>query len=113
MDRLRISLGIGLFIIGWFINYHSDGVLRGLRREGAGYKIPTGGLFKYVTAANYFGESVEWAGFSLACSSPASLIFLFDNLCNLVPRAAQHHEWYLSKFKEYPADRKIFVPYIW
>ena len=40
------------------------------------YKIPHGGMFKFVSSANYFGEIVEWWGFALAARfTPASLFF--------------------------------------
>jgi 3-oxo-5-alpha-steroid 4-dehydrogenase 1 len=46
-----------------------------LRKPGeTGYKIPTGGLFDYITGANFFGEIVEWTGFAIAsCSFLCSL----------------------------------------
>ena len=60
-------LGILLFAIGSFINLDSDRRLRNLRENSEnGYKIPHGGLFEYVSAANYFGEILEWWGFALA-----------------------------------------------
>ena len=60
-------LGILLFIFGLIINLDSDRRLRGLRKKSeSGYKIPFGGLFEYVSAANYFGEICEWWGFALA-----------------------------------------------
>ena len=54
-----------------FVNIDSDRRLRNLRSKSAeklenGYKIPFGGFFEYISAANYFGEIVEWWGFALA-----------------------------------------------
>ena len=41
--------GFAIFVAGFVINNHSDAILISLRRPGeTGYKIPTGGLFKYV-----------------------------------------------------------------
>ena len=62
-----LFLGILLFVIGSLINIDSDRRLRNLRKNSEnGYKIPYGGLFEYVSAANYFGEILEWWGFALA-----------------------------------------------
>ncbi len=53
--------------VGYAINHHADSVLLSLRKPGeTGYKIPYGGLYKYISCPNYFGEMVEWFGFALA-----------------------------------------------
>ena len=84
-----------------------------LRKPGeTAYKIPVGGLFDYVTGANFFGEIVEWTGFALAsCSSTASIFALFT-VVFLGMRAWHHHNYYLTKFEDYPKSRKIIIPFV-
>ncbi|HWE31411.1 MAG TPA: DUF1295 domain-containing protein, partial [Polyangia bacterium] len=73
----RFVVGVALFVVGFAINQHADEVLRTLRAPGErGYKIPHGGLYRFVSAPNYFGELVEWSGFALAAWSPAALVFV-------------------------------------
>jgi len=110
----RFILGIILFFTGMFINCHSDSILRNLRKPGeTGYKIPKGGMFEYVSGANFFGELVEWAGFLLAGWSLVATAFFVTTFCNIGPRSLQHHKWYLSKFENYPKNRKAFIPFLW
>lgn len=88
----RFLVGFCLWLIGMLVNIHSDHILRNLRRPGeTGYKIPRGGLFEYVTAANYFGEVVEWCGYGLASWSVQGGAFAFFTACILFTRAQQHH----------------------
>ncbi|XP_030065438.1 3-oxo-5-alpha-steroid 4-dehydrogenase 1 [Microcaecilia unicolor] len=62
----RFIIGISLWLTGSLINIHSDHILRNLRAPGeTDYKIPRGGLFEYVSGANFFGEIVEWTGLLL------------------------------------------------
>lgn len=80
-------------LVGMVINIHSDHILRNLRKPGdTGYKIPRGGLFEYVSSANYFGELVEWCGFALASWSLQGVVFALFTLCALFTRARQHHQ---------------------
>ncbi|XP_004845214.1 3-oxo-5-alpha-steroid 4-dehydrogenase 1 isoform X4 [Heterocephalus glaber] len=72
-----------------------------------------GGLFEYITAANYLGEVVEWCGFALASCSLQSGAFALFTLTVLLPRAKQHHRWYLEKFEDYPKSRKILIPFLY
>jgi protein-S-isoprenylcysteine O-methyltransferase Ste14 len=106
-----VVVGVLVFVVGLGINLHSDAVLRDLRAPGeSGHKIPRGGLFRYVSAANYLGEIVEWLGFALAARTPASWAFAAFTAANLVPRAIAHHRWYRERFADYPRERRALIP---
>ena len=81
-------------------------------KSGSNYKIPRGGWFERVSAANYFGEVVAWSGFALASWSLAGLSFAAFTAGNLVPRAYWHHQWYQKKFTNYPKQRKAIIPFL-
>lgn len=50
-----------------------------------------GGMFCFVSGANYFGESLEWVGFALACWTLAAAAFAFFTIVFLGSRAIRHH----------------------
>lgn len=112
--------GSALWLVGFIVNVHSDRILRNLRssRNGgddAGYFIPYGGLFRFVSCPNYLGEMIEWFGWAVATRfSPAAVSFSYFTLMNLVPRALATHQWYLGKFHpEYESlGRRALVPFI-
>eukprot|EP01038_Epipyxis_sp_PR26KG_P015379 gene15379-20734_t len=114
---LKFKVGVIIFIIGMFININSDYKLIEMRKRnipthGRKYSIPFGGLFEYVSCANYFGELVEWGGFAIACWSLPGLAFFVYTGCNLIPRAIHHHHWYKQQFLDYPKSRKSIIPFI-
>lgn len=107
-------IGVLLFVVGLFINWRSDYQLIRLRRKGeTGYSIPRKGLFRYVSSPNLLGEIVEWGGYALLTWSAPALAFFVWTCANLLPRAIANHRWYKHQFPDYPADRKIIVPFIW
>ncbi len=109
----RFVCGASLMLIGWLINIQSDTILVRLRKPGeTGYKIPRGGLYRWVSCPNYLGELLEWIGWALATWSGAGLAFAIYTAANLVPRALSHHRWYHERFDSYPAARKAVVPYL-
>ncbi|XP_060047135.1 3-oxo-5-alpha-steroid 4-dehydrogenase 1 isoform X3 [Erinaceus europaeus] len=88
----RFLGGSLLWLLGLMINLHSDHILRNLREPGeTGYKIPRGGLFEYVSTANFFGEVLEWVGFALASWSLQGACFMTFTFLVLYPRAHRHH----------------------
>jgi 3-oxo-5-alpha-steroid 4-dehydrogenase 1 len=109
----RFLLGVLLMGAGFAICYHSDAVLRHLRKPGErGYKIPYGGFYRWVSSPNYLGEIIEWTGFAVATWNLPGLAFMVFTIANLFPRAFSHHRWYLEHFPEYPKNRKAIVPFI-
>jgi 3-oxo-5-alpha-steroid 4-dehydrogenase 1 len=107
----RFIIGAVFFALGVIINVQSDNILLSLRKSGeTGYKIPTGGLFKYISCPNHFGEIIEWFGFALMVGSLPAWGFFIWAIVNLVPRALDHHKWYQQKFADYPQERKAVVP---
>ena len=104
--------GFLLFVLGLYINISSDNKLINLRKIKKGYFIPKGGLFKYISCPNFFGEILEWFGFALMTFNIGSLSFFIWTCCNLIPRALAHHTWYKNKFNEYPKERKAILPFL-
>ena len=108
----KFILGLIIFLSGAYINIKSDEILFSLRKDNDGYKIPQSFLYKYISCPNYFGEIIEWAGFAIMVWNLPGLIFVLWTVFNLVPRAVAHHNWYKSKFENYPKNRKAIIPFI-
>ena len=109
----RLVLGLAVFVIGFVIHVRSDSILRGLRRNrGAGYHIPSGFLYRWVSCPNYLGEIVQWFGFAVAMNSLAGWSFAIWTVANLLPRALRHHRWYRERFDDYPPDRHAIIPMV-
>lgn len=109
----RFLVGATMFVAGYLVNLQSDAILRRLRAPGeSGYKIPTGGLYRWVSSPNYLGEIIEWTGFAVATWSLPGLAFALWTAANLAPRALDHHRWYRQKFPDYPEERRALIPYL-
>jgi steroid 5-alpha reductase family enzyme len=109
----RIIIGVMLFVTGFFMNLYHDRILIRLRKTATnGYKIPYGGLFRYISCPNFLGEMIEWGGFALLCWSLPSLSFFVWTVVNLTPRALDHHKWYKREFSGYPSKRKALIPFV-
>jgi 3-oxo-5-alpha-steroid 4-dehydrogenase 1 len=114
----RFLIGFLVWASGYAVTVHSESIMRNLRPADGivsaadRYKIPTGGMYEYVTNAPYLGELTAWLGFNIMTWSPSTLPALFISLANLVPRALEQHKWYLRKFPDYPKNRKALVPFL-
>ncbi|XP_060922216.1 3-oxo-5-alpha-steroid 4-dehydrogenase 2a [Limanda limanda] len=109
----RLAAGFFLFVVGLSINIHSDHILRSLRKPGeVVYRIPRGGMFEFVSGANFFGEIVEWCGYAVAGWSLPTFAFAFFTLCSIGPRAFHHHRDYQRRFEDYPRCRKALIPFL-
>ena len=107
--------GTALFLLGMGVNIHSDRIIRNLRKPGdTAHYLPRGGMFRWVTSANYFGELVEWTGFAILTWSVSGAVFALWTFANLAPRAARIYNWYRQEFPEQLDTRttKRIIPFI-
>lgn len=113
--RPNAVCGLLLFILGMGVNLHSDHVIRHLRQPGdTRHYLPTGGVYRWVTSANYLGELTEWVGFAVLTASPAAWVFAWWTAANLVPRAAAIHRRYRQEFgDEAVGKRRRIIPFIY
>ncbi len=116
LSRPFIYVGGAIFFAGMLINLQADYIIRHLRKEGdTKHYIPKGGMFRYVSSANYFGELVEWTGFAIASWSWAGAVFVLWTFANLAPRSASLYKRYEQEFGEEfrSLGRKRIIPFIY
>lgn len=108
---IHFLVGAVVFFAGFAIHFHADRTIRLLRQPGeSAYRIPRGGLFRWVSSPNYLGEIIEWTGWAIMTWSLAGVAFALFTFCNLAPRALSNHRWYRERFADYPPERRILVP---
>ena len=108
--------GTLVFFAGMWINIDSDRRIRNLRRPGdTAHYIPRGGMFRYVSSANYFGEFVEWTGFAILTWSWCGAVFALWTFANLAPRAGKIYGRYAAEFGTAFTSLKLkrIIPFIY
>ena len=109
-------LGTVIFFAGMVINIKSDSIIRNLRKPGdTKHYIPRGGMYRYVTCGNYFGEVTEWLGYAILTWSLGGLAFFLWTFANLAPRARTIHKRYVREFgDEYSKlNLRYILPFIY
>lgn len=112
----RFIGGLLIFAAGMFINLQSDNIIRHLRKPGdTRHYLPRGGMFRYVTSANYLGEFMEWVGFAVLTWSWSGAVFALWTFANLCPRAARIYERYKQEFGDALDCSKVkrIIPFIY
>jgi 3-oxo-5-alpha-steroid 4-dehydrogenase 1 len=116
LTSLPFIAGTALFAAGMYINIQSDSIIRHLRKPGdTAHYLPKGGMFRYVTSANYFGEFMEWVGFAILTWSWAGAVFALWTFANLAPRAARIYDLYSREFPDELDTQKVkrILPFIY
>ena len=112
----QFIVGTLMWAAGFFVNLQSDYIIRHLRKPGdTRHYIPRGGMFRYVSSANYFGEFMEWVGYAIASWSVAGVVFAWWTFANLAPRAGDLRKRYEDEFGEEfkSLKRKRIIPFIY
>lgn len=100
-----------MFFIGFVLNLQADSILRNLRKNDNDreYKIPRGGLFEYVSGANFLAESIEWTGFAICAWTLPAFAFSFFTWANIAfGRAIHHHQFVTFLSLHFDEKRKVF-----
>ncbi|KAI3731091.1 hypothetical protein L1987_62274 [Smallanthus sonchifolius] len=94
VSDFQMKIGFGFGLIMQVANLYCHIILRNLRGQNgnAGYQIPRGFLFNFVTCANYTTEIYQWLGFNVATQTVAGYIFL-------VVAASIMTNWALAKHR--------------
>jgi 3-oxo-5-alpha-steroid 4-dehydrogenase 1 len=110
----QFIIGTALFFLGMAVNWHSDYIVRHLRKgNDTKHYLPKGGMFKYVTSAGYLGEIVEWCGFAVLTWSASGAVFAWWTFANLVPRANTVYHKYQKMFGSEVENKKRVFPFIY
>jgi 3-oxo-5-alpha-steroid 4-dehydrogenase 1 len=114
----RFLIGIAIYYTGFITNVHSESIIRNLRSKEEAergenvFRIPNGGLFRWISSATYATEILSWIGFAIATWALGAVFVLLVTAANLIPRAFQMHRWYQKEFPDYPKERKALIPFI-
>ena len=114
----RFLIGLPIYAVSLSLNIHSDAIVRGLRRRDEValgervYRIPRGGLYRWVSSPSYLTELTGWAGLALCTWSLAGVFIFAVSAANLVPRALSTHRWYRERFPDYPRERRALIPFV-
>lgn len=127
-------VGMAVFALGWIQQYRCHAILASIRSKKPNtgskavvkpysmdkkkidrYEIPRGSWFEWVSSAHYFAEIVIYAGIlivSRGTNIQIWLLFIWVVL-NLTLIATETHQWYKSKFDDYPKLRRAIIPFIY
>ena len=105
-------VGMVLFGVGQIFNFYHHKLLADLRTDDKNYRIPSGGLFDLVTAPHYLMELSAWLGMALMSRHLAAYMVFVWTCSYLLARAMRTHEWYQEKFKDYPRERRVILPFL-
>jgi len=107
-----VYAGVAVFLIGEAGNFVSHVTLRNLRPEGTRKRdIPRGGLFEYVSCANYTFELLAWLAFAFFTQCFTAWLFFVVSFVQIYAWAVKKHIRYRSEFPNYHS-RKVLIPFL-
>lgn len=102
-----------LFLAGQYGNFHHHRILARLRLGGSKvYAIPQGGLFSLLVCPHYVFELVAWLGLAIISQHIYLFAVATAMTAYLLGRTIATRTWYRKKFENFPASRKLIIPFI-
>jgi 3-oxo-5-alpha-steroid 4-dehydrogenase 3 len=115
-------VGAGVCLYSSVHQYRCHEILASLRRDDKSgqcrppfsykYGIPRGDWFEFVSSAHYLAEIGFYGGLLIASGANTHVMWILfvSVVANLYLLAKPTHEWYLSKFEDYPKTRHALFP---
>ena len=111
-------LGALLFLFFSYVQYRSHVILASLRKDSSGrvvtyrHSIPRGFCFELVSCPHYFAEIMIYLSLNLVFAGQSTTWWMVCSfvVVNQVFVGLFNHNWYLSKFADYPTRRKAVIP---
>ena len=67
-------------------------------------RLLSGGLFEYVSGANFLAESIEWTGFAICAWTLPAFAFAFFTWANIAFGRAIHHHQFVQRAEKTRVD---------
>ena len=115
VSSLSVTLSL-IFTVAWYHQLEAHKIFANLKiKNSSTHSIPEGSLFKYVSCPHYMCEIIMYTCLMgiLGTSHKTGVLVWAWVTINQVIAATMSHQWYLTKFEEYPVGRKAIVPFIW
>ena len=120
-NETRVLLGFAAAMLCQIVNYQSHvtlSKLRGGKGDKTSYKIPKGGLFTYVTCANYAAEIYGWLCFNIATQTAMGVVFMLVGGVQMLIWAKMKHKRLRNIFdgkdgrEKYPRRWIVLPPFV-
>ncbi|RDB17573.1 hypothetical protein Hypma_001143 [Hypsizygus marmoreus] len=113
-DKTFLWVCAGLWTFAELSNLHTHLTLRSLRPFDTRTRaIPYGYGFTYVSAPNYFFETIAWLVICVMTGSVAAAVFTIVAGIQMTLWAVKKHRAYKKEFgKAYPRNRKAMFPFV-
>jgi len=105
-----------IFIVAWYHQLEAHKIFANLKIKNSNtHSIPEGSLFQYVSCPHYMCEIIMYTCLMgiLGTSHKTGVIVWAWVTINQVIAGTMSHQWYLTKFEDYPRGRKAIIPFIW
>lgn len=107
------------FLFAWYKQFESNMIFINLRKNSSGkvatekHLLPTGGWFELVSSPHMTSEVLMYILLGVLLFQNTSykwvIVWVVTNQLN---NAWLTHKWYKENFKNFPKQRKAFIPYI-
>ena len=113
VSETQMLAGFALSTVAQLGNAHCHLYQASLRSDGSkAYKEPKGGLFKYVTCANYACEIYQWIGFNVATQSAMGWFFVSCGAFQMYFWAIAKHKRLKKLFPGFKRAFKLLPPFV-